>query len=377
MDVSNDRVGVTLLAHAAGFPAVWRAAWWVSFGLVVAALGWVLAMWLRKRIEPPPDTRGHYAPSMWRLSRSIPVAVVVAVAATLATYMSVVAFGDVRVGGTTEPATVTDLLQAAIAVLSAIAAMIGAVFLYRRSRVNLADSRRSDAAAYQQRFVDASTLLGNEKPAVRVAGVIALAALARDSQALRQDCVDVLCSYMRLPLVRRGEVPAQERTAGYSGREIVDGGENEVRNSLVKALVLLLLADPEVESWVPIRLDLRGAVFGHDTYFRNAVFTGHANFGGAIFTDIAHFGGAKFKGQATFTGAKFMGDTTFEGATFSSSFRHWYTGEAKERPAEILLASDSRTPTCPGHIVDRPGEEDLEVTWIASGALEDPDAAPC
>src|SRR6516225_11958430 len=51
-----------------------------------------------------------------------------------------------------------------------------------------------------ERFATAAGQLGSDKPpAVRLAGVYAMAGLADDWEANRQTCVDVLCAYLRMP----------------------------------------------------------------------------------------------------------------------------------------------------------------------------------
>jgi ABC-type transporter Mla subunit MlaD len=50
-----------------------------------------------------------------------------------------------------------------------------------------------------ERFATAAEQLGSKKPAVRLAGVYAMAGLADDWQENRQTCVDVLCAYLRMP----------------------------------------------------------------------------------------------------------------------------------------------------------------------------------
>jgi hypothetical protein len=54
-----------------------------------------------------------------------------------------------------------------------------------------------------ERFATAAGQLGSDKPpAVRLAGVYAMAGLADDWKKNRQTCVDVLCAYLRLPTIR-------------------------------------------------------------------------------------------------------------------------------------------------------------------------------
>jgi hypothetical protein len=51
-----------------------------------------------------------------------------------------------------------------------------------------------------ERFATAAGQLGDDKPpAVRLAGVYAMAGLADDWKQNRQTCVDVLCAYLRMP----------------------------------------------------------------------------------------------------------------------------------------------------------------------------------
>jgi hypothetical protein len=67
-----------------------------------------------------------------------------------------------------------------------------------------------------ERFATAAEQLGGDKPpAVRLAGVYAMAGLADDWEENRQTCVDVLCAYLRMPYESKpGEdVPEPERLA--------------------------------------------------------------------------------------------------------------------------------------------------------------------
>jgi hypothetical protein len=52
-----------------------------------------------------------------------------------------------------------------------------------------------------ERFATAAEQLGSDEPAVRLAGVYAMAGLADDwkEKENRQTCVDVLCAYLRMP----------------------------------------------------------------------------------------------------------------------------------------------------------------------------------
>ena len=74
-----------------------------------------------------------------------------------------------------------------------------------------------------ERFATAAGQLGGDKPpAVRLAGVYAMAGLADDWPENRQTCVDVLCAYLRLPYEPDpGEdAPGPERLAFRASREV-------------------------------------------------------------------------------------------------------------------------------------------------------------
>ena len=71
-----------------------------------------------------------------------------------------------------------------------------------------------------ERFATAAGQLGNDKPpAVRLAGVYAMAGLADDWPENRQTCVDVLCAYLRMPYEPDpGEEAARAETACLPGQ---------------------------------------------------------------------------------------------------------------------------------------------------------------
>jgi hypothetical protein len=68
------------------------------------------------------------------------------------------------------------------------------VVAYRRQR-DLEQGR------FVERFGAAAAQLGDPDPAVRIAGVYAMAAAADEAATFgrRQQCIDVLCGYLRLP----------------------------------------------------------------------------------------------------------------------------------------------------------------------------------
>lgn len=80
-----------------------------------------------------------------------------------------------------------------------------------------------------ERFATAAGQLGSDKPpAVRLAGVYALAGLADDWPENRQTCVDVLCAYLRLPydLDPGEDADPAERAAYRADREVRHTAKN-------------------------------------------------------------------------------------------------------------------------------------------------------
>jgi hypothetical protein len=165
-----------------------------------------------------------------------------------------------------------------------------------------------------ERFATAAGQLGSDKPpAVRLAGVYAMAGLADDWPENRQTCVDVLCAYLRLPYEPDpGEdAPEPERLAFRASRE--------VRHTVIR-VITAHLRDAAAVSWQGLDFDFTGTVFdGGD--FSRAEFSG-----GTVCFDFAKFSGgwvrldwARFSGGVvTFVGTEFSGGlVTFDFAKFS------------------------------------------------------------
>ena len=152
-----------------------------------------------------------------------------------------------------------------------------------------------------ERFATAAEQLGSDKPAVRLAGVYAMAGLADDWEENRQTCADVLCAYLRMPYAPDPgqDAPEQQRLAFQAIRE--------VRHTVIRVITAHLKKDAAV-SWQGLNFDFTGVVFdGGD--FRDAQFSG----GTVDFRD-AHFSG----GTVDFFSADFSGGTVdFSFAKFS------------------------------------------------------------
>ena len=175
----------------------------------------------------------------------------------------------------------------------------------------LADQR---TRTLNERFDTVAEHLDSDKsPAVRVAGVYAMAGLADDWPEHRQMCVEVLCAYLRMPYEPEpgDDAPVEKRLAFQAGRE--------VRHTVIRVIAAHLNGTAPV-SWCGLNFDFAGAVFdGGD--FSGAKFPGGTvNFAGAkISGGAVGFGYTKFSGGIiNFTGAKFSGAAVhFFGSTFS------------------------------------------------------------
>ena len=199
-----------------------------------------------------------------------------------------------------ETAGVLQLVFASVAGAGALVALIVA---YRRQKVTEAQSVHDRTRVFNERFTAIAAQFGDDKPAVRLAGVHAMAGLADDWQANRQTCIDVLCAYLRMPYEPDpGEsAPPQDRLAFRASRE--------VRDTVVRVITAHFRPEAGV-SWQGLNLDFAGVVFD-EVDFSGAVFCG----------GVVSFTGARFSGGVvSFTGAKFSGGVvTFDRAEFSGS----------------------------------------------------------
>jgi uncharacterized protein YjbI with pentapeptide repeats len=163
-----------------------------------------------------------------------------------------------------------------------------------------------------ERFATAADQLGSDKPAVRLAGVYAMAGLADDWEENRQTCVDVLCAYLRMPYEPDpGQDAAEPQRLAFQA-------SREVRHTVTRAITAHLKNDAAV-SWQGSDFDFTGVVFdGGD--FSDAQFSGGTvSFSDAQFSGTVRFFGAQFSGgTVNFQRARFSGGTVyFNDARFS------------------------------------------------------------
>ncbi|WP_328988833.1 pentapeptide repeat-containing protein [Kribbella sp. NBC_01245] len=196
-----------------------------------------------------------------------------------------------------------DLVKVALGLAAGIGAAFALVVSFRRARAEEASSHRDDRRLFSSRYQDAADLLGSDKAAVRLAGIYAMARLADDWHEQQQQCIDVLCAYLRLPYNTLDSDPSERGDHG-------ERGEREVRLTVIR-LISAHLQPSATRSWQGRDLDFTGAVFDGGR-FSGAVFSGgKVDFTGAQFTGgTIDFTGAQFTGGTIdFTEAQFTGGT--------------------------------------------------------------------
>lgn len=258
--------------------------------------------------------------------------------------ISFLAWASGRVGflNAYEHPRLTQLLSSAIpaaALLAAAAA--GAVGILRQRSLEVAydldrerhtlDQARSDAEAVarlRDRYATAASQLGNEAVAVRLAGVYAVAALADDwlaraNRVEAQVCIDLLCSYFRLP-----------STGSDNGQG--DQGELAVRDTITRVIAAHLQDPDAAPSWSSMNFDFTGATFQRSHSFNGIHLTagGRLDFSYALFPErmgldlqrskfspgsVLKFEGADLRGSSlSFAHATFAGgEVSFKWATLS------------------------------------------------------------
>ncbi|MFF3667111.1 pentapeptide repeat-containing protein [Microtetraspora malaysiensis] len=221
-----------------------------------------------------------------------------------------------------------EIVKIALAVVGGIGGAVALVVAYRKQRLAEEENqrareqnqrarqaaRREDTKLYAERFTTAANQLGSDAPAVRLAGVHALAALADDWDGGRQMCIDVLCAYLRMPPEPE---PEQDPTKHSTWRAM-----REVRATIIRLIGAHFSRRAPVP-WHGHDLDFTGVTFDTTVNFAGAVFSGgRVWFDNAAFSsDQIYFTGADFSGGVVmFNGAIFSGGRTwFANAVFSDS----------------------------------------------------------
>lgn len=241
-----------------------------------------------------------------------------------------------------------DLLEMSKLVLTVVAGLGGGVAIvvaFRRQRVQEAAHEltaaahelaaeahsRDDLRILNERFVSAAKLLGDkESPAIRMAGVHAIASLADDWADERQMCIDVLCAYLKLPY----------------DPESSPEGEREVRFVVLSVIASRLTESPDV-SWHGCRLDLRAATFDGGDMSGMTLAESTLDFTGATFRGNGiNLSGTKLEGGSLiFSDVIVTGTMNLEGLKMSSglvSFHGANISEGRISLCGALLVRSSR-----------------------------------
>ena len=254
------------------------------------------------------------------------------------------------------PEVIAAIIAAGVGVLTLIGTLAMQYFgrraTSRDTQQALEEQRRSlDRTLAEQRtrtlnerFATAAEQLGSDKPAVRLAGVHAMAGLADDWGENRQTCVDVLCAYLRMPYEPDPgqDAPEPQRLAFQAIRE--------VRHTVIRVITAHLRKDMEAaKSWQGLNFDFTGVVFdGGD--FTEAQFSGGTIFfSGARFSgDAVHFSRAQFSGGKIYFNLAQVSDgmLDFTGAQFSGSEIYFNAAQFSGRMVSFIKAQFSGSEIC-------------------------------
>ncbi|MFF0496297.1 pentapeptide repeat-containing protein [Nocardia aobensis] len=226
-----------------------------------------------------------------------------------------------------------DLTKIALSVSAGVGGAVALVVAYRKQRDN-------ERGRFAQLFGAAAAQLGNADVAVRMAGVYAMAGVADEfaARGMRQQCIDVLCGYLRLPY------DPEEGATHLSSRKVTEEAgssqverayqlrqnDREVRRTIVAVIASRLRPAAEI-SWSTYYFNFDDAVL-EDVDFRGAVFAGrHTHWRGARFTGSrsANFTDVEFVGQhVTFHAARFDNDVLFHNTHFATTAYDDHTARA-------------------------------------------------
>ena len=152
--------------------------------------------------------------------------------------------------------------------------------------------QRALADALAKRYQEAATQLGQDKAAVRLAGVYAMARLADDWPDQRQTCIDVLCAYLRMP--------SHHETA-----QGAEGGEKQVRIAILRVIGDHLDAERSI-NWCDCDFDFSYAELSGISW-SEPTFTKQPNFSNTHFTEFVAMNKPQFLNGVDFLFAKFGG----------------------------------------------------------------------
>ena len=210
---------------------------------------------------------------------------------------------------TAREAVRTQMLTLGAGVFAA-GALVYTAWNFRLSRSTF---RATEKRVLNERFIAITAQLGDDKAAVQLAGVHAMAGLADDWEENRQTCIDVLCAYLRLPYAPDpGDGAAAEK-------RLVFRADREVRHTVIRVIAAHLRPDAPTP-WQGLRFDFNSVIFDGGDFGRAQFSGGLVSFVGAQFSGgEVSFGFAEFSGATVdFFAAQFSGGTvSFGYAQFS------------------------------------------------------------
>lgn len=220
-----------------------------------------------------------------------------------------------------------EVVRSTTPIAGLLGASIAAVVAIRRQSVTEGTDERDAVSRLRSRYTTAAEQLGSNSPAIRLAGVYAMAALADDwlmrgQRNETQVCINVLCAYLRTPLELKTDADA--------------AGDREVRQTVLRTILGQVCNE---KRWSKFDFDFSNAHFdfnvsfagaefaGTRTDFSSVKFLGHSvDFSGAAFPGSrTYFSGAAFSGEkADFSHSQFSGDeANFSDCTFSSKLTYF------------------------------------------------------
>lgn len=214
-----------------------------------------------------------------------------------------------------KPELKLDVIKVGLASGAGAGALVTLLLAIRRQLLaeEVADDARLDAR--ERRVVDLFTKglerLGADKEEVRVGGLYALERLADSEPSLREQVIDVVCTFLR----------ANARTR--KATDPVGSLAEACQNLLIDHLAYNSAHAHHKTYWKVELLSLSGAFLDNgffaaarvDTmHFRSAVFSNGADFDDAIIRG-ANFSRAEFRGPSSFAGA-WLGKGVFTNARF-------------------------------------------------------------
>ncbi|WP_156119191.1 pentapeptide repeat-containing protein [Modestobacter caceresii] len=211
-------------------------------------------------------------------------------------------------GGPLDTGGLIDALKLVLAVVGGTGAVFALTIAYRKQRHGEAAEYREDNKLFNERYAKGAELLGHERAPTRMAGLYALARLADDVEDYerRQQCIDALCAYLRLPYA-----PGPNETGETKA-------ERTVRRTTLRVIRDHLREDMAATSWDGHKFNLASAVFDGGDLARIRLSSGHMTFHDAIFVQgVFTFDKAEIQEDARiwFSDVRFAGgDVRFHGA---------------------------------------------------------------